>query len=99
LGSDLASLIYVNETQNHAVWFSYLVNNRYRAGTSRPIQVKGLDPSKTYRLQEINIYPGTDNSMVIREINRSGDYLMTYGFDPTVNAQRTSVIIEFQLIS
>jgi alpha-galactosidase len=59
--------------------------------------VKGIDPSKTYRLQEVNIYPGTDNSIVINEINLSGDYLMTFGFDPMVNAQRTSVIIEFQL--
>jgi alpha-galactosidase len=96
-GNDLASLIYVNETQNHAVWFSYLVNNRYRAGSSRPIRLKGLDPSKTYRLQEVNIYPSTDNSTFINEINLSGDYLMTVGFDPMVNAQRTSVIIEFQL--
>ena len=99
LGNDVASLIYVNGTQNHAVWFTYLVNNRYRAGTSRPIRMKGLDPSKMYRLQEINIYPGTDNSTTINEINRSGDYLMTFGFDPKVNAQRTSVIIEFQLLN
>jgi len=97
MGNDVASLIYVNQTQNHAVWFSYLVNNRYRAGTSRPIRVKGIDPNKKYRLQEVNIYPGTDNSTIINAINLSGDYLMTVGFDPMVNAQRSSVIIEFQL--
>ncbi len=95
--TNVASLIYVNETQNHAVWFTYLVNNWYRAGTSRPIRVKGVGPSKNYRLQEVNIYPGTENSIGINEINLSGDYLMTFGFDPMINAQRTGVIIEFQL--
>lgn len=98
-GSNMASLIYVNETQNHAVWFSYLVNSEYQADPARSIRLKGLDSTKNYRFQEINIYPGTDNSTIIPATNRSGDYLMRTGFDPMINAQRTSVIIEFQLIN
>ncbi len=98
-GSDMASLIYVNETRNHAVWFSYLVNSEYQADVPRPIRLRGLDSTKNYQFQEINIYPGTDNSTIIHETNRSGDYLMTTGFDPMINAQRTSVIVEFQLAS
>jgi alpha-galactosidase len=97
LGSEIASLMYVNEKQDQAVWFAYLTVNRYRAGSSRPIRLKGLDATKKYRLQETNIYPGTDNSTIINVDNLSGDYLMTFGFDPMVNAQRTSVIIELQL--
>jgi alpha-galactosidase len=95
----MASLIYVNETRNHAVWFSYLVNSEYQADVPRPIRLRGLDSTKNYQFQEINIYPGTDNSTIIHETNRSGDYLMTTGFDPMINAQRTSVIVEFQLAS
>ncbi|CAF3687802.1 unnamed protein product, partial [Adineta steineri] len=96
-GNDVASLIFVNEQRDHAVWFTYLINNRYRAGTSRPIRLKGIDPTKIYKFQEINIYPGTDNLTVVYLNNLSGDYLMTFGFDPMVNIQRPSVIIEFQL--
>lgn len=96
-GNDVASLVYVDEIQSHAVWFTYLVNNRFRAGTTRPIRIKGLNPSKTYQLQEVNIYPGTNNSTTINLIKLSGDYLMTVGFDPKADAQRTSVIIEFQV--
>ncbi|CAF1402217.1 unnamed protein product [Rotaria sordida] len=81
-GSDIASLIYVNEKQDHAVWFTYLINSRYRAGTYRPIRLKGIDSTKNYRLQEINIYPGTDNSTIINVNHLSGDYLITFGFDP-----------------
>ncbi|UJR32739.1 hypothetical protein I4U23_020198 [Adineta vaga] len=99
LSSNLASLMYVNEKQDHAVWFSYLTVNRYRSGSSGPIRLKGLDPTKKYRLQEINIYPGTNHLRIIDSKNLSGDYLMTFGFDPMIDTQRTSVIVEFELLT
>ena len=46
LGSEIASLIYVNEKQDQAVWFTYLTSNRYRAGSSRSIRLKGLHATK-----------------------------------------------------
>ncbi|CAF2947678.1 unnamed protein product [Rotaria sp. Silwood2] len=92
--SDIASLMYVNDKQNHGVWFTYLIRNRYRAGSTRSIRLKGLDPIKIYKLQEINIYPGTNNSTIINQNSLSGDYLMTFGFNPMVNKERTSVVIE-----
>lgn len=95
-GNDVASLVYVNETQRHAVWFTYLVNNRYQAGTKRPIRIKGLDPSRKYQLQEVNVYPGSDQSTMINAITLSGDFLMNFGCNPEVNTGRTSVIIEVQ---
>jgi alpha-galactosidase len=91
---DIASLIYVNENQDRAIWFTYLVGNRYRAGSNGVIRVKGLNPTKRYTIQEINIYPGTDNSKIISANSLSGDYLMTYGFDPMVDVQRPSVVLE-----
>ncbi|CAF1050117.1 unnamed protein product [Adineta steineri] len=93
-GSDIASLMYVNENQSQAIWFTYLINNRYRAGSNRPILLKGLDPTKTYKIQEINIYPDTNNSTIINENNVSGDYLLTCGFNPMVDDKRKSVVIE-----
>ncbi|CAF1104844.1 unnamed protein product [Adineta ricciae] len=98
-GSNIASLMYVNDKLEHAVWFSYLTVNRYAAGTSGPIRLKGLDPTKQYRLQEINTYPGTSNSLAVNPRNLSGDFLMSFGFDPVVNTQRTSVIIELNVLT
>ena len=92
--SDVASLIYVNQLQTHAVWFTYLTNNRYQAGSTRVIRLKGLDPSKTYTIREVNIYPGTPNSTIIQQTSFSGDYLLKFGFNPTVYAERPSVIVE-----
>jgi alpha-galactosidase len=92
--SDIASLIYVNTNQDKALWFTYLVRNRYRAGSVSAIRLKGLHPTKIYTIQEINIYPGTDTSTIISQKTLSGDYLMTYGFDPMVDAQRPSVVLQ-----
>jgi alpha-galactosidase len=90
-----ASLMYVNENQDRAICFTYLVDNRYRAGINGAIRVKGLNPMKRYTIQEINIYPGTDNSTIISANSLSGDYLMIYGFDPMLDIRRSSVILEF----
>ena len=89
---DIASLVYVNENQDKAVWFTYLVGNRYQAGSNGAIRMRGLDPTKKYRIQEINIYPGT--SATISQQSLSGDFLITYGFDPLVDIQRPSVVLE-----
>jgi alpha-galactosidase len=96
---DVASLMYVNEKQDKAIWFNYLINNRYRAGSNGAIRLKGLNPMKTYTIQEINIYPDTDNSTIIYQNSLSGDYLMIYGFDPMVNVQRPSVVLELTELS
>ncbi|CAF1102772.1 unnamed protein product [Adineta ricciae] len=94
LNRDIASLIYVNEEQDQAVWFTYLVSNRYLAGSNGVIRLKGLNPLKMYKIQEINIYPGTDQSTIVSVQSISGDYLMAYGFDPMVDAQRASVVLQ-----
>ncbi|GAB3902375.1 alpha-galactosidase [Larkinella knui] len=92
--NDMASLLYVSEKQDKAVWFSYLVGNRYREGSMAPIPLKGLNPGKKYKIQEVNTMPG-DNSPINRnQAVYSGDYLMTVGFNPVVDARRTSVVLE-----
>lgn len=90
---DFAALMYVNEAQNRAVVFNYLVSNRYQAGSHSPVKMSGLHPDKKYRVKEINLYPGTQ-STITGETTYSGNYLMTIGFNPNVNARRASVILE-----
>ncbi|WP_420151877.1 alpha-galactosidase [Spirosoma sp.] len=92
--SDVASLMYVNEAQDKAVWFSYLVKNRYKAGSVAPIKLKGLSPDKKYTIQELNVYPGTKSEINTSTATYSGNYLMTIGFNPQVSSRRESVVLE-----
>ena len=92
--NDIASLIYVSPTRDKAIWFSYLVSHRYRAESKRAIRLRGLDPAKIYRVEEINVYPNTPDSDIVRRCSFSGDYLMSVGFNPRVNSQRASVVLE-----
>ncbi|HVV55372.1 MAG TPA: alpha-galactosidase [Mucilaginibacter sp.] len=89
--NDAASLVYVDTAKSHAIMFNYLVNNRYGAGTHRPIRLKGLDPGKQYFVKEINLFPGSKPG--IAEGIYSGDFLMKVGINPEVNEGRTSVVV------
>jgi alpha-galactosidase len=90
---DVASMMYVDSTQSSAVIFNYLVNYRYGAESKLPLRLKGLNPQKQYQLKEVNLYPDTapapENTKVY-----SGDFLMKVGFNPVVNSNRTSVVIQ-----
>ncbi len=88
-----ASLMYVNENKSRAVQFNYRTGQRFEAATFAPIRMKGLDPNKKYSLKELNVYPGTTSTISTTD-TFSGDYLMTVGFNPDVNARRTSVLLE-----
>ena len=88
---NLASMLYVSEQQDKAVWFSYLTGNRYRAGSSEPVRLQGLNPAKTYRIQEQNVMPG---GKPMAEATYTGDYLMTVGVNPQISDRRTSVVLE-----
>ena len=73
--------------------FSYLVSNRNGAGSDMAVRLQGLDAGKKYKVKELNLYP--DSKSPVREDQvYSGDFLMTAGFNPVVNARRASVILE-----
>src|SRR5690606_18505999 len=94
---DVASLMYVDDTRNEAVVFSYLTGNRYEAGSTVPIRLKGLDAAKKYTVSEINLYPGTKPE--VKESVYSGDFLMQVGINPLVNANRKSVILKVSVVN
>jgi len=91
--NDAASIMYVAPDRTKAVVFNYLVNNRYGAGTKLPIRLKGLDPQKRYAVKEINLYNGAGSS-IENNLVLTGDFLMTVGINPDVNAYRTSVVLQ-----
>lgn len=92
--NDVASLAYVNDAKDKAIWFTYLVKNRYKAGSVAPIKLKGLNPDKNYKIQELNVYPGTRSAINADTTVYSGNYLMTIGFNPQVSTRRESVVLE-----
>ena len=95
--NDFAALMFNSKDKKRAVLFSYLVGNRNGAGSEVPFRLQGLDPAKKYKVKELNIYPDTKTS-IKEDQTYSGDYLMTSGFNPVVNARRASVILEFSVV-
>lgn len=91
----VASMLYVSSDKTTAVSFNYLVNNRYDEGSKFPIRMQGLDAAKKYKLQEINLYPGTSSSIDSTKIY-SGAFLMKIGFNPDIKADRTSVVLKIE---
>ncbi|MCH5685283.1 GH36 C-terminal domain-containing protein [Niabella sp. W65] len=74
-----------------------MVNYRYGSGSVYPVRLKGLDPAAKYRITEICLYPGT-KTPIDESKTYSGEFLMTIGFNPVVNAQRTSVVLSIEKI-
>ena len=93
--NSVAAILYLNAEKNTGILFNYLVNNRYDAGSERPIRMKGLDPQKRYRLKELNLYPGTTST--IADKTYTGEFLMTVGYNPDVKAGRASVVLELKV--
>lgn len=91
--NDLAAIMYVDEAKSNAIVFNYLVSNRYKAGSTLPVKLKGLNIDKKYSVREINLYPDTKSPLPQNAIY-SGDYLMTIGINPNVRDRRPSVILE-----
>lgn len=93
----VASMLYLNEAKTSGVVFNYLVNNRYDEGSKMPIKLKGLDAAKKYVLKELNVYPGTTSSIDATK-SYTGDFLMKIGYNPIVNSNRTSVVLQLDEI-
>ena len=91
-----ASFQFVDQAKDRSIVFSYLVERRFQITYSpEPLRFKGLDPTKTYRLQELNVYPNTI-SPIDGMKTYSGEYLMKIGFNPDVSANRRSVVLEIK---
>lgn len=89
----VASISYVNESRDTAIVFNYYVSTLYNAKNAIPIKLKGLDANKTYKIEEINLYPDTKSPIDNQRVY-SGDFLMTVGFNPEADANRTSVVLK-----
>jgi alpha-galactosidase len=90
-----AVLMYVNDAQSRAVLFNYHMNLRKKDNFSK-VLLEGLNPSKSYRVREINLLPGTSSTLPDNNKILSGAYLMEAGINiaPGKLQSLTSNIIE-----
>jgi len=73
-----AVLMYVDDQKSNAVVFSYTTYRRYKEEFPR-VRLQGLSPEKAYRVDEIDLYPGTQSKLEGNGQVFSGDYLMQKG--------------------
>jgi alpha-galactosidase len=90
-----AVMMYVNDAKTKAVLFGYTLNSRYGESFNR-VRLQGLDPEKTYKIQEINISTEGRRGFGMTESGRSytGDYLMKVGLNVGSATPLTSVVYE-----
>ena len=88
-----AAVNYVSKDKRHAVVFAYNLHPRYKEHSAN-VCLRGLDPTATYEVKEINLMPGAKT-----EPRRySGDYLMKIGLPLFSDAEGTSTVYEFFVI-
>lgn len=87
------SVMYVRQGQGKAVLFAYDIHPRFDEKLL-PVKLQGLDPSKMYRVEEINLMPGKKSGLRANGKVFSGDYLMKAGLDVFTNNQTHSRVIE-----
>lgn len=88
-----AALMYVDSLKQKAVLFAYTLHPRYGENWSA-VKLKGLDPLKKYRVNETNIYPGTNASLAENGKTFTGEYLMEKGLMVSQSNALSSTVIE-----
>ena len=85
----VASLMYISDTKDHAVLFAYGLSS-FMKQSSRRIRLAGLDPDRTYTLHEKNIRVayhhdrnawGEGKPCELDGKSFTGEYLMSVGLD------------------
>jgi alpha-galactosidase len=78
--SNRAVVMYVNDQKSHAILFNYHLNTR-RQDIFNKVLLEGLDPKQNYRVEEINLLPGTTSFLANNEKVHTGEYLMNVGLN------------------
>jgi alpha-galactosidase len=84
---------YVSKNGDKAVLFAYDINPRYQEKL-HSVKLQGLDANSNYRVEEINLMPGTESSLKGNGKVYSGDYLMKVGLDAFTFNRATSCVVE-----
>jgi len=86
-------LMYISQDKSRSLLFSYALHPRFSTRFS-PVRLNGLDPNKSYKLNEINKMPSIKSFFPSEGKTFSGDYLMKIGVSLPNNNELTSAVIE-----
>ncbi|GHV51678.1 alpha-galactosidase [Bacteroidia bacterium] len=87
------AVTHVSKDKSKAVLFAYDLHPRYGEKLF-PVKLQGLDSSKSYKVEEINLIPGTMSRFRSNGKIYSGDYLMKAGINVFTTSQTSSRVIE-----
>jgi alpha-galactosidase len=87
------AVLHVAKRQNKAILYAYDLNPRY-GEKLLPVKMEGLDASKTYKVEEINLLPGSRSRLAGNGKSYTGDYLMKVGLHVFTTSQTSSRIVE-----
>ena len=90
----VASIMYVDDTQNNSVLFVYKIENYYDQPLPR-IRLAGLNPNKTYTLTERNVRVG-QKPCAISGKQFSGRFLMDVGIEVPLWEDYASRVFEIK---
>ena len=89
-----AVLMYVNSAKNKSVVFTYTLNSRFGETFNR-VRLQGLDPDKTYKIEEINVAAeGYRFGQSESGKSYTGDYLMKIGLNIGNDSPLSSAVYE-----
>lgn len=71
---------YVSQDEAKGVIFAYDIYPRFQEKLMR-LKIQGLNPNKMYKVEEINLMPGTKSTLKEHGKVLSGDFLMKVGLD------------------
>ena len=92
-GSTHAAVMHIDKGKEKALLYSYDLYPRSQ-DKLYPIKLRGLDPTKRYRVKEINLMPNSNSNLQEQDKVYSGDYLMKLGLWAFTNSRMNSRIIE-----
>lgn len=93
--TDHCALNYVSKDKSHAVVFAYNLHPRYKE-PSQKVCFEGLNPDRAYKVEEINLMPGTQSAFSFNGKTFSGDYLMKVGLPIFDQEEGTSHVFELK---
>ena len=94
--TDHSALNYVSKDKAHAVLFAYNLHPRYKEPRLLKVRMQGLDPQRQYKVEEINLMPGTTSTFDFNAKSFSGDFLMKVGLDVLSPDEGTSHVFELK---
>ena len=87
---------YVSKNQSLAVLFAYDLHPRF-SETLHKVCLQGLNPKAMYKIEEVNLMPGTSSDLKLNGRVVSGEYLMKVGLDAlTCQSMQSRVVTLIQ---